>query len=198
VARLTPRAWPPAPRSGTAWCAWRRSGSARSSSSSRPDRLRALVDLGVADPELRLAALLPDDPVAAGQVAAALRLSNKLRDRLVAALAGPAPLAAAMTDAEARRALYDLGGAAVADRARLAAAADPAAKDGWLRIARLAERWRRPVFPLSGADVAALGVPRGPQVGQLLRDAEAWWAANDFASDRETLLARLKAAAASP
>ncbi|HEY3697631.1 CCA tRNA nucleotidyltransferase [Phenylobacterium sp.] len=158
-------------------------------------RSEALAALGVRDPELRLAALLPDDPAVAAAAARRLRLSNDLRDRLVAAADGAVPLDAEMTAAEARRALYALGARTVADRAWLGAAADPTAAAGWRRLAALAHDWRKPKFPLSGADVAALGVRRGPRVGALLREAEAWWVENDFPDDRLALLARLRAAA---
>jgi hypothetical protein len=33
----------------------------------------------------------------------------------------------------------------------------------------------KPVFPLEGRDVLALGVPPGPRVGALLRATRAWW-----------------------
>jgi poly(A) polymerase/tRNA nucleotidyltransferase (CCA-adding enzyme) len=36
---------------------------------------------------------------------------------------------------------------------------------------------QRPVFPLEGRDVLALGVPPGPRVGVVLRAARAWWLA---------------------
>ena len=33
----------------------------------------------------------------------------------------------------------------------------------------------RPVFPLEGRDVLALGEPEGPRVGALLRAVRRWW-----------------------
>jgi len=33
----------------------------------------------------------------------------------------------------------------------------------------------RPVFPLEGRDVLALGEPEGPRVGALLRAVRQWW-----------------------
>ena len=33
----------------------------------------------------------------------------------------------------------------------------------------------RPVFPLEGRDVLALGVAEGPRVGTLLREVRRWW-----------------------
>ena len=47
---------------------------------------------------------------------------------------------------------------------------------------------------MQGRDVLAeLGVPPGPQVGDLLRRAEALWLAEDFRPDRAELLQRLRA-----
>ncbi len=54
-----------------------------------------------------------------------------------------------------------------------------------------AEKFNKPSFPLSGADVLAAGLPAGPQVGEVLGELEAAWVDGNFAADRETLLARL-------
>src|SRR5690606_37196916 len=84
-------------------------------------RLAGLVRIGEpADPLLRLAALLPDDPATGIATAERLRLSNQQRDRLGAALAAEAALGRDMGQREARRALYRIGARAFADRARLA------------------------------------------------------------------------------
>ena len=42
---------------------------------------------------------------------------------------------------------------------------------------RCARAWplARPVFPLEGRDVLALGEPEGPRVGALLREVRQWW-----------------------
>ena len=57
----------------------------------------------------------------------------------------------------------------------------------------------RPVFPLEGRDVVALGVPPGPRVGALLRAVRAWWLDGGCGADapacRAEGLARLLAAA---
>ena len=71
-----------------------------------------------------------------------------------------------------------------------------------LRAAKLstllarAERFEKPRFPLSGADVTALGVTPGPRIGQLLSALETVWLERNFALDREALLARLREMAA--
>jgi poly(A) polymerase len=144
------------------------------------------------DPELRLAALLPRDPEVAAEAARRLRLSNAQRDRLVAA-AGPAEdLEPGMTDGAARRALYRQGPQTIADRAKLAAARADGDRAPWRPLLALADGSGRPALPLGGEDVAALGIPKGPKVGGLLRDLEAWWMDADFPSDRERALAELR------
>jgi poly(A) polymerase/tRNA nucleotidyltransferase (CCA-adding enzyme) len=57
------------------------------------------------------------------------------------------------------------------DRAWLAggAAAD------WTALRTRLAALPRPVFPLEGRDVLALGVPEGPRVGSLLRSVRRWW-----------------------
>ena len=158
------------------------------------DRLVALElkTLGEADPELRLAALLPADAGAVGSAAERLRLSNAQRDRLVAAAGAEPPLSASMTPLQARQAIYRIGGQAFADRVRLGWARD--GEGGWAALAALAACWTPPAFPVTGGDVLALGVARGPRVGAVLKAVEDWWLAADFPDDREAIEAQLKAA----
>jgi hypothetical protein len=61
------------------------------------------------DPELRLAALIPDDPKIAEQMAERLRLSNALKERLVEAVGKSPRIVSWMSPREARRAVYALG-----------------------------------------------------------------------------------------
>ena len=139
---------------------------------------------GPPDAVLRLAALLPDDAVLARGVAERLRLSNAQRDRLVAALGSGPVLSANMTDAAARQQLYRIGAQAFGDRLHLAGQASQ-------RLLDLAAAWRKPELPVGGEDVAALGVPKGPMVGEILRTLGAWWIENDFPADRRAVLKRL-------
>lgn len=147
-----------------------------------------LVDID-GDPELRLAALLPQDRELAARAAAALRLSNLQRDRWVAAV--ETPVEADASPARIREMVYRDGGQAVADRLKLAWAHDPGAANSWRTSLRAAD-WTAPRFPITGEDALAAGLPKGPAVGKALRAVEAAWIASDFAEDRETLLARLK------
>ncbi|MBA3810148.1 MAG: CCA tRNA nucleotidyltransferase [Caulobacteraceae bacterium] len=147
------------------------------------------------DPLLRLASLLPGDPAAGGATADRLRLSNARRDRLVAALGTRPPLVSWMSPRETRRTVYRLGDQAFRDRATLAWAAGdrPAAATQWRALLPMAATWPRPTLPLTGNEVVAAGVPRGPMVGKVLREIEAWWIDQDFIDDKLSVVERLKA-----
>ncbi len=149
------------------------------------------------DPLLRLAALLPDDPAAGLAVAEALRLSNAQRDRLQAALGTEPRIVSWMSPREARRAVYRLGAQAFCDRALLGWAASdrPAATIQWRALLPMAQSWPRPVLPLSGEEILAAGVPKGPMVGRVMREVEDWWIDHDFTDDKLSLVEQLKAVA---
>ncbi len=146
------------------------------------------------DPLLRLAALLPDDQLGAVKFAEALRLSNAERDRLAAALAPAPALKSWMSPREIRRALYRLGAQPFRDRAKLAWARAPrtAATPQWRGMIALGEGWSPPAFPLTGDDVIAAGAPKGPMVGQVLREVEDWWIDHDFIDDKLSTIEKLK------
>jgi len=162
-----------------------------------------LVDLqmriaaaGGIEPEVwpRLALLfLSGEPGMADTVADRLRLSNAQRLRVEGLLA-PVPLNWADVEDEAafRQALYRLGTERCRDHVLLAALADPSRYA--IAEQRLADAtaWRRPVFPLRGADLLALGFSPSPTISSLLKEIEAWWAADGFRADRETCLQRLQ------
>jgi poly(A) polymerase len=145
------------------------------------------------DAELRLAALVsPDaDPL---QVAASLRLSNAQRDRLAAAMDRSGRFRSWMSPREARRLVYRMGAQAFCDRVMLewAASERPAATIQWRALLPLAQSWPRPTLPLDGEEVMAAGVPRGPLVGEVMREVEDWWIENDFIDDRLSIVERLK------
>ena len=163
-------------------------------------RFEALVEIEAdqlfeTDAVLRLAALLPDDQVAAGRLAERLRLSNPERDRIMAALAPTPVLKSWMSPREIRREVYRADQKTFRDRAKLAWAASPrsATTMQWRAMIALAEGWVRPVFPLSGADVMKAGTPKGPLVGQVLREVEDWWIDHDFIDDKLSAIEKLKA-----
>jgi poly(A) polymerase/tRNA nucleotidyltransferase (CCA-adding enzyme) len=133
-----------------------------------PARLARLVEAAAPnDPLLRLAALLTGDAVA---LSARLRLSAVDRDRLVALRAGPVPRPDDV-DAALHRLLADETRELLIDRAWLAGADAPE----WVALRARLAALPRPVFPLEGRDVLALGEPEGPRVGVLLRAVRQWW-----------------------
>jgi poly(A) polymerase len=133
-----------------------------------PMRLAALVEAGApADPVLRLAALVTGD---ATSVAARLRLSSLDRDRLIALRLGPVPQPGLNDDA-LRRLLADTEPSLLIDRAWLAGGG----ATEWIALRQRMAEMPRPVFPLEGRDVLALGEHEGPRVGDLLRKVRQWW-----------------------
>ncbi len=156
-----------------------------------PERRARLVAAGApADPVLRLAALLTGDAVA---FAARLRLSAAERDRLAALRAGPVP-APEMDDAALRRLLADTARDVLIDRCWRAGGA---AADWTALRARLAAL-PRPVFPLEGRDVLALGVEPGPRGGALLRAVRRRWLADGCVAGAEACRAELARLLATP
>jgi poly(A) polymerase len=165
-------------------------------------RFEALVaieteQLFTCDPLLRLAALLPDDPAVGAATAAALRLSNAQRERLTAALGTEPRIVSWLSPRETRRAVYRLGAAAFTDRVMLAwsASTRPAATTQWRALIPMGSSWPRPTLPLTGEEIMAAGVPKGPLVGQVMREVEDWWIDQDFLDDKLSVVERLKAVA---
>lgn len=133
-----------------------------------PAQLARIVAAGApADPVLRLAALLTGDPAA---FAGRLRLSTSERDRLIALRNAPLAQPGA-DDATLRRLLAEVDSGVVLDRTWLDGGSGPE----WTALRERLEGMPRPVFPLEGRDVLALGLPPGPHVGALLRAVREWW-----------------------
>jgi poly(A) polymerase len=153
------------------------------------------IDAQTPDPVLRLAALLPDDRERLKAAIARLRLDNATRDRLLAACSDEIAVTAQMSAQAARAAIYRLGGATFADRVKLGQAGAGGAASDWASLLDVVATWTPPPFPLTGADIKALGVSEGPRVGELRRALEAWWIAQDFVPDRQAALAEMRARA---
>ncbi len=149
------------------------------------------------DAELRLAALIPEDPEAARAMAEHLRLSNALRDRLIGAAGSSPPIFSGMSLREARRAIYALGAGVFCDRIKLAWAVSDRLANApqWRGLLDMTQTWAPPPFPLTGDDIMQAGVPKGPLVGQVRREIERWWIDQDFIDDKFSAIARLKAVA---
>lgn len=153
------------------------------------------------DPLLRLAAIVPPDAARLVGLAKRLRLSNADAARLQEWAKAPV-LPDEVTDVGFDRLLYRHGPVGLSMRIRLALAGARAAAEGdplsMRKAARLtallqrSENYTRPVFPLSGADVMAAGVPAGKRVGELLSSLESLWVERNFLLDRAALTARLE------
>lgn len=137
------------------------------------------------DGVLRLAALAP-----AIDMKNALRLSNAEAARLEAMDEAPA-ISPAFRDGERRHVLYRMGAAAFRDCVRLHWAHADGGDGEWLKLLRLADAWAAPVFPVKGADLVALGLKPGPDMGAMLGRLEDWWMASDFTATKDELLARV-------
>ncbi|MBO9581648.1 MAG: CCA tRNA nucleotidyltransferase [Sphingobium sp.] len=120
----------------------------------------------------RLLALLPPDAAVADQVAARLRLSNKARVRMTAALTP-------RDTPHARGLVYGIGTAAAMDQILLGRAFD---------LAQLADivDWTPPRLPLSGGNLIGMGLEPGPQVARALQALEKQWVAAGFPGEAET------------
>ena len=146
---------------------------------------------------LRLAAIIPHRENDALAVATRWKLSNHDRDRLVEWAMTP-DVKPDMSEAAFAKLLYRSKSRAVHDRVRLALASARAKADanpawletvaGYSRLARFAEKWKKPQFPLAGADLIAAGHKTGPAMGQALRKLEDRWIDSGFTLSRETLL----------
>ncbi|MCP1471336.1 poly(A) polymerase [Sphingobium sp. OAS761] len=118
----------------------------------------------------RLAALLPPDTTLAEQVGARLKLSNKARKRLVAALGTTPP------PHNARALAYRVGVESAIDRLLLDRDVAP-------DVVRQIRDWTPPRLSIGGGALIARGLPAGPDVAKALQAVEAQWVAEDFPGD---------------
>jgi poly(A) polymerase len=144
------------------------------------------------DALLRLEAILPPHRARIDALAERLRLSRAEVARLHGWVDAPDP-DPAMSDERFEQVLYRSGAEGVCDRLRHALAREldkqnVEAAEGLRRLMALTERWRAPVFPLSGKDLVAAGIEPGPAVGKRLKDLEARWVESGFSLSREDLL----------
>lgn len=161
---------------------------------------KAEKDLGwAADPLLRLEAIVPPDAARMKTLADRLRLSTAEAERLrhwaLATAVEPKT-----SESELAKRLYRGDRQGFVDRLRLslAGARVRAVEDtnalleagGFSRLLAYALKWEKPLFPLKGADLTALGAVPGPKLGEILKNLEAEWIEAGFAPDRGALLER--------
>jgi poly(A) polymerase len=122
-----------------------------------------------------------------------LRLSNNEYERLSRMAMPDAAFDPSSKLIDAKEFVYRHGTRALRDGVMLAWASAPskAQPDVWLDRLNLAQRWRAPLMPVNGADVLALGIESGPNVGRVLSAFEDWWIAADFPDDATQLAAKL-------
>ncbi len=154
-----------------------------------PGRLNSLIAHGAPrDALLRTAAILTGDPTV---FADRLKLSNEERATL-AALQTPNTLTPDSTPADLRRALADTDTAILIAQAWLAQTPNGDWQDLRARIAATPT----PIFPLQGRDLTALGLPPGPQIGDILRSVRSWWLNTGCTATERDCLAQALAAIA--
>lgn len=163
--------------------------------------VRTEADLGwQADPLLRLASIVPPDSVRMEEMGKRLKMSNAERARLEAWARADA-VKPELSEQALKKTIYRGSKQAVLDRIRLAyaaARADAAGSDdamiragGFARLLDAAERYDAPVFPVTGSDLLALGIEKGPGLGEVLRSLETFWIDSGFSLDRAALLDKL-------
>lgn len=161
---------------------------------------RAEKDLGwTPDPLLRLEAIVPPDAARMKTLAERLRFSVSDAGRL-RQWALTAPVEPKTTEAELAKRLYRGDRQGIVDRLRLSLASarsravennDALLEAGGLsRLLVFAEKWKKPDFPLKGADLTRLGASPGPKLGATLKNLENEWIESGFALDRDALLKR--------
>ncbi|RWQ30017.1 CCA tRNA nucleotidyltransferase [Mesorhizobium sp.] len=159
---------------------------------------RAEKDLGsTPDPLLRLEAIVPPDAARMKTLAERLRFSVSDAGRL-RQWALTAPVEPKTTEAGLAKRLYRGDRQGIVDRLRLslASARARAVEDndalleagGFSRLLAFAEKWKKPGFPLKGADLTRLGASPGPKLGATLKNLENEWIESGFALDRGALL----------
>lgn len=132
------------------------------------ERLQALIAAEQAaglpgDRVRRLAALVPQDPAAAEDIAARLKLSNAMRKRMALAVSSRAEPPEELA--------FRIGAEGAVDRLLLSGAIEPAT-----RIAR----WTPPRLSISGGALVARGIGAGPLVARALKMVEDLWVAEGF------------------
>ena len=145
------------------------------------------------DPLLRLMAMSAREPLQIALLCKRLKMSNKETKRMRAWADSGAPLDPNADERAKKIAIYGAGAQTSMDRARLRAAGeeDVIISARWMSLAALAQHWTPPEFPLSGKDLHAAGVEKGPKMGKILDALKALWIKSGFTADRAKLLMAL-------
>ncbi len=137
-----------------------------------------------ADPLMRISALYAGDIQKLG---ARLKLSvNELVKLFVYRM--PNKLSPASTEVDVRRALAEDSADFLVSKTWLAQTDEP----GWPELRDHIAATPRPVFPLQGRDIVALGIPAGPRIGDVLNQTRRWWKFQGCTADFNTCLEKAK------
>ncbi len=141
------------------------------------------------DAILRLGALCVEVPEDALRLADRLRLSNAERSHLEHA-SGYRAMSVALDEARVKGAIYTLGreGCRTAAFMAWAASGDAVSDAAWRGLVTRIQDLSIPEFPLQGSDIVKLGVPEGPGVGEILKQAKERWMQGRFAAEKKELL----------
>jgi tRNA nucleotidyltransferase/poly(A) polymerase len=144
------------------------------------------------DALLRLAAIIPLRAEAVSGLADRLKFSNADRKALLNMAETPAP-STDTSDENWRSILFYSDREALIRRLKLAVASASARGDDdaaafFLTRCKAAEEFVKPEFPLSGQDLLAVGVSRGPRMGEVLKGLEEKWIASGFQMSAQDLL----------
>ncbi|WP_448204322.1 CCA tRNA nucleotidyltransferase [Azospirillum sp. sgz302134] len=143
----------------------------------------------------RFAAVVATERAGALAVSETLRLSNADRDRLVGLIEPPMAVSTSDNAVKRRQTLYRLGDSGLYRDLVLLAAVDapgPVALETIKAALVTADDLPTLKLPIAGRDLLAMGLTRGPEVGRLLKEVEAWWIAEDFRPGREECLAEAR------
>lgn len=163
--------------------------------------VRTEADLGwPADALLRLESIVPPDAARMSELGKRLKMSNAERARLEAWARADA-IKSETSEQALKKLIYRGSSQAIADRIRLAYASarqEAATSDeamiragGYSRLLEMTAKYEPVVFPVTGSDLLALGIEKGPGLGEVLRNLETLWIDSGFSLDRETLLEKL-------
>lgn len=146
------------------------------------------------DALLRLGAVALAKPGDARILRQSLKLSSNEFERLARMAMPDRAFDPASNEIDAKAFIYRHGAEAFRDGVLLAwAQSGGNTPDGdWLERFNLTQRWRAPELPVRGADILALGIPPGPEVGRILSDFEDWWIAAGFPMTPALLAKRLE------
>ncbi|MDV7338421.1 CCA tRNA nucleotidyltransferase [Terasakiella sp. A23] len=140
----------------------------------------------------RLAILLPETPGAVEEVVKRWHLSNKQKDRLMAARANKENLIPTQPLEELRAFLYRYGAICARDQLFIYWAEKQFSGIGPAEQAVLStiDAWEEnPVkFPIKGQDLIEQGAVAGPELGQQLKQIENWWCEGGCQADKDACL----------